>query len=637
MAKAAPLVPLIAPLTAEFQTLREGLDALARDDLRDVFAARDRLPVDGLERKTLNWALVSRQADPGSEAEKLEDWPGFDRVEQMRERTVARAGLEPAELIEAFANRTPQTFEGTRALARAHIAAGNAKAARDILAPLWRREKLDSSVETALIAEFSDVLTRDDHLARMEAMFIAERVGSAMRVATLAKSTKLAAAWAAAIRNERNALELLDKVPQAERSSGFFYAKARYLRRTEKYKEAAAAILAAPADASAIADPDSWWRERRVLSRELLDIGEPRAAYQVAAAHVAESPEMQADAEFHAGWYALRFLNEPVTAAKHFQKIADISSGAISLSRAYYWLGRAIDAGAPGDRAATYERAAVHLATFYGQLASEKLGRNVLPANDPVASADDVLALNNREELRVIRLLESAGHGKLAEPLYRTLAQSLTNPGELALLCDYARKRDPMLALRLGKIAASRGLQIGTLAHPTGAIPSTAEISSSGMALAYAIARQESEFNPAAVSRAGARGLLQLMPATARDVARKTGMSYAPERLTSDPGYNATLGSAFLSEQLRNFSGSYILTFAGYNAGPRRANEWVKRYGDPRGKEIDEVVDWIERIPFTETRHYVQRVMENYQVYKVRLSGEFAIASDLIDGRTTAQ
>jgi soluble lytic murein transglycosylase len=153
------------------------------------------------------------------------------------------------------------------------------------------------------------------------------------------------------------------------------------------------------------------------------------------------------------------------------------------------------------------------------------------------------------------------------------------------------------------------------------------------MALAYAVARQESEFNVGAVSGAGARGLLQLLPGTAKDVARKTGLPFSQARLTTDPAYNATLGAAFLAEQLGRFDGSYVLTFAGYNAGPRRAREWVKRYGDPRGKDIDAVVDWIERIPFTETRAYVQRVMENYQVYKMRLSGQADIARDLIYGR----
>ena len=246
----------------------------------------------------------------------------------------------------------------------------------------------------------------------------------------------------------------------------------------------------------------------------------------------------------------------------------------------------------------------------------------------------DRLAFARRETVQAIRRLEQAGDELRAGMLYRGLAAQLTSPGELALLAAMAEKRgDHFLALRIGKIAAGHGIEIGALAHPLGAIPNSARISRSGTALAYAIARQESEFNVAAVSGAGARGLLQLLPGTAKEVARKSGLPYSKSRLTSDAGYNATLGAAFLGEQLGRFNGSYVLTFAGYNAGPRRAQEWVNRYGDPRGKDIDTVVDWIERIPFSETRSYVQRVMENYQVYKTRLSGRFDIATDLVSGR----
>jgi len=195
------------------------------------------------------------------------------------------------------------------------------------------------------------------------------------------------------------------------------------------------------------------------------------------------------------------------------------------------------------------------------------------------------------------------------------------------------RQGNHFLALRVGKWAASRGLNVGALAHPIGAIPSNANINGAGKALAYSIARQESEFNISAKSGVGALGLLQLMPGTAKEMAKKAGMAYAPGKLTTDPGYNATLGAHYLSEQLGRFSGSYVLTFAGYNAGPRRAQQWAERYGDPRGKSVEQVVDWIERIPFTETRGYVQRVMENYQVYKMRLTGQMDIARDLVHGR----
>jgi soluble lytic murein transglycosylase len=236
--------------------------------------------------------------------------------------------------------------------------------------------------------------------------------------------------------------------------------------------------------------------------------------------------------------------------------------------------------------------------------------------------------------VRAIKRLEQLDLESRANILYRALADELDSPGELAMLAAMAERRgDYYMALKVGKQANNRGVDAPALAFPIGVIPSSANISASGKALAYAIARQESEFNPGAKSGAGALGLLQLMPGTAKSVAAKAGLGFNLSRLTSDPGYNATLGARFLGEQIDTFSGSYVLTFIAYNAGPRRAREWVERFGDPRGKSIDQVVDWVERIPFTETRNYVQRVMENYQVYKMRLGADASIERDLVMGR----
>ena len=213
--------------------------------------------------------------------------------------------------------------------------------------------------------------------------------------------------------------------------------------------------------------------------------------------------------------------------------------------------------------------------------------------------------------------------------------KTLGSAGEISLLSARAEKKgNRNLALQIGKIAYRRGLPVITSSWPIGAIPSSAKIGNTGRALAYSIARQESGFNHKAVSGANARGLLQLLPGTAKLMAKKTGLAYSYKKLTRDPAYNATLGSAYLSQQLSNFNGSYILTFAGYNAGPGRAKKWIAKYGDPRGQPLDKVVDWVERIPYTETRNYVQRVMENMQVYKARIgNSRLEIDKDLVQGR----
>ncbi|WP_309084045.1 lytic transglycosylase domain-containing protein [Chelativorans sp.] len=633
--------PFSAGLLAkgDLAVLKDGLEALSRGDTSAAKQARDKLNTASLDHRVLTWAIAAQgdwvsSGEVAAAAETLSAWPGQDRLRANIERALSREKAAPEEVVAAFAKAEPTTYQGRLALARAHAALGDEDAARAVLAPLWREQKLEPGTEASLLKEFGELIPPSDHRHRMERMLYEERVRSAERVAPLAGAEALLKAWAAVIRGSADAGKLLDAVPIAQRSAGYYFAKARYLRRAGKYHEAAKAMLFAPRHASALIDPDEWWFERRALSRELLDLEDAKTAYRIASDHVGGSAASRADAEFHAGWYALRYLNDPDKAALHFARIPAIADGPISKARGYYWLGRAAEAGGPGEATPFYERAAVHGTAFYGQLAAARLGRTSIDAGAPEPTALDRRNFFGREAVRAIRRLEQAGYERYADMLYRDLAGELESEGELTLLTVMAEKRgDHTLALRVGKIAASRGLEIGALAHPVGAIPEKASISGAGKALAYAIARQESEFNKEAVSGVGARGLLQLMPATAKMMAQKSGLPYSAARLTSDASYNATLGAAYLSDQLGRFDGSYILTFIGYNAGPGRAKTWMERYGDPRGKPIEEVVDWIERIPFTETRNYVQRVLENYQVYKMRLTGRFEIADDLVNGR----
>lgn len=620
--------------------LKSGLDALAARDIGRARSVRDSLPPASLDRHILAWAIALRGGNtvPSGEiaaaAQALPGWPGMTALRRNSERALFRENPDPKTVVSAFGSTQPQTVEGVIILARSQLALGNTQAARAVLSPFWRSEKLEPKDEAVIIKEFGAVIPTADHRFRMERMLYADRVNSAQRVAKLAGADALADAWSAVIKSDRNARKLLEAVPPEQRSAGYIFAQAKYLRRLENIEQAANVMLQAPKDKALLVDPDAWWIERRVLSRELVDNGDMKTAYKVVAAHAAESPTNAADAEFHAGWYAFRGLQDAKTGATHFARIAELSGAAISRARGYYWLGRAAEAGAPGDPKAYFARAATFGTTFYGQLAAERIGQGVLKVVYPVPTDADRRNFDRREAVHAIKRLEEADNGSLAGALYRDLAAQLTSPGELALLAVMAEKRDNhFLALKVGKIAASRGIDIGALSHPLGVIPSSANISSAGTALAYAIARQESEFNISAVSGAGARGLLQLLPGTAKELARKAGLPFSQTRLTTDAGYNAALGATFLGEQLSRFNGSYVLTFAGYNAGPRRAQEWMNRYGDPRGQDVDTVVDWIERLPFAETRSYIQRVMENYQVYKMRLSGKFDITGDLVNGR----
>ncbi|MGH6762838.1 MAG: lytic transglycosylase domain-containing protein [Phyllobacterium sp.] len=621
-------------------SLKTGLDALSDKNVTRAIGIRNGMP-QSLDRHILTWAIALSGAPgvPSSEiaaaAAELPGWPGMATFRRNSERAMFKENPAPRVVINAFGNTMPQTVQGAILLARAQISVGDTARARQVLSPFWRTQKLDADEEQMILKEFASVIPREDHLHRMLRMLYAHRVKSAGRVAELAGAESLYAAFAAVAQRSGDATKKLAAVHPSWHSNGaYIFATAQNLRRMEKYRDAAAVMARAPRDAASLIDPDAWWTERRVLSRELLDQGDAKLAYRVAAGHAAESPAVAADAEFHAGWYALRALNDPNTATRHFARIIEISKRPISESRGYYWLGRAAAAGGGGNANDYYRRAAEHGTTFYGQLAAAKLGKNTLSVPYPKPSQAERSRFDRREAVQAIRRLEGLGNTSLAAMIYRDLSRELDSVGELALLAAMAERNDNhYIALRVGKTAASRGLDVGALSHPIGAIPEKANIEGSGKALAYAIARQESEFNVGAVSSAGARGLLQLMPGTAKEVARRNGVAYSQNRLTSDAAYNATLGAHFLGEQIDRFDGSYILTFAGYNAGPSRASDWVSRYGDPRGGKIDEVVDWIERIPFTETRNYVQRVMENYQVYKARLYGKVEIEKDLTRGR----
>ncbi|MDI7921295.1 lytic transglycosylase domain-containing protein [Ferirhizobium litorale] len=638
MTGAIPHVVSVATVSTD---LKSGLDALSDKDAPRALAIRDSMAPTSLDRHILTWAIaVSGQPGiPSHEIaaaqRELKGWPGLQSLRANSERAMLAENPAPADVLSAFGTTAPETPEGAIILARALVATGNTTAAQKVVRRIWLGDSLDIATEDNILEEFSGLLGAADHKARMDYLLFRNRALQAKRFGDLGKAQTLYKAWSALINRLPDTDALIAAVDRSWGSDpAYLYIRIEQLRRKEKYVEAAKLLAQVPSDPARLINPGSWWNEQRIVSRGLVDMGQYKSAYRIVANHAAQSPTDVVDAEFHAGWYALRGLNDPETAANHFRMILAVSDRPISVSRAWYWLGRAADAGGPGDAREFYSKAATHASTFYGQLAAAKLKRAALSVAYPTPSAADRDRFQSREAVQAISRLEAAGHAWRADSLYRALAEQLQSPGELAILAARAEKtRGHQLSLQIGKIAYGRGIDVAALAFPIGVIPPNANISGSGKALAYAIARQESAFNPAAVSGANARGLLQLLPGTAKGVASRYGLAYSPEKLTQDAGYNATLGAHYLGEQIDSFDGSYILTFIAYNAGPRRVPEWINRFGDPRGKPIDEVVDWIERIPFPETRGYVQRVMENYQVYKSRLGQQANIEQDLRFGR----
>jgi len=341
----------------------------------------------------------------------------------------------------------------------------------------------------------------------------------------------------------------------------------------------------------------------------------------------------RAEHQFTAGWIALRFLNDPATALAHFAKVGPGNSNPITLARAGYWQGRAAEALGRRDEArAHYEAAARYSTAYYGQIARARLGHKDLVLRPPPEPTPDRARL---EVARAIELLYAIDERDLIAGSLADLGERSSDAAGLAAIGEVAaRQRDARAMVLLGKSALGRGLPLEHYAFPTFGIPDYQPIGpTTEPAVVYAIARQESTFNPRTVSSARAMGLMQVTPEAGRYVTKKFGATYDEKRLLSDQTYNVALGAAELGDLYADYRGSHIMTFAGYNAGRGRVKEWIAKYGDPRDPKVDPI-DWVERIPFSETRNYVQRVLENLQVYRVRFGGgaKLLIEADLRRG-----
>jgi len=595
---------------AEAEILESKLSDPAARAVAEWFAIRSGAPI-GFER-----IMAFRKDYP--------DWPMTTRLLRRMEDTFLAEQRSTAQIRTFFAEQAPVTATGRIAYGFALKNDGLDKEAEELIRRAWREDSFGSQTESRILARLPGLLTEADHRYRMERHLLNENWGAALRAAGYAGKdyVTLVKARMSVFQGKKKAAKAFAAVPAALKSDpSYLFSRALLQRRSKNMSEAAKIIMQAPRDPEQRVDGDKWWAEQRLIARELLDKGDAQTAYKVASHHTAESPAQQIEAEFHAGWIALRFLNDPATAAKHFAAVGQTASTPISQSRVAYWQARAAEAaGAAADAKLFYAQAAEHPTTYYGQLAREKLGETVSLRSVEPLSDEERRAFEARLPVRAVALLHQAGETELAIGLYSDLAQTLSDPGQLDALAALATsQKNPRAVLAIGKIALQRGFPLDQHAYPVAAIPDFEPVGDEvEPAMIYAIARQESAFNPKAVSSAGARGLMQLMPATAKRTAQRFGVGFDVNRLVEDPSYNAKIGSAHLGELMEDWKGSYILAFASYNAGGGNVKKWIRTYGDPRKPDVD-VIDWIERIPFYETRNYVQRVMENLHVYRARL------------------
>lgn len=637
--------PSVAGVGAEdLELMKQVLAEYRRGKLAEGDALAQRID-DTAARAALEWAAIRLGRQSAGFARIARFWiqnPDFPMAGWVRRRAEEALFVEvqPAARILAFFRRNaPEMAAGKVALARVLLAQGEGDKAKVLVRSAWRENRTSNAIRTAIQKEFPDAVSPADvrHLA--EKLIYRGEVADGLRIAMLAGPAALAQAQilAASVNETGGAMALIQKLEPAQQGEApAIFARVQHFRRAGQIPAAVQALLNAPRDAEKLADPDEWWVERRMMLRKALDAGDPISAYRIAAEHAAQAPHYQVDAEVHAGWVALQYQGKPDVAAGHFARARSAATTPHSLARAAFWQGRAADA--KGDVAASdafYRDAAGHPHVYYGQLARARLGLSDTPDDDDVPDLAALESATRMTGLRAIRALLDADARDLAQPLIADAATTAPSRAVALAVGDLAARFGlPRLTLLAGKSAMQRGHKVEEHAFPTFGIPPydpTPEMAET--AIVYSIARQESEFDAGAVSHAGARGLMQLMPETARRTASRAKIPFDVASLTANPALNARIGATHLGELFGEYNGSYILSFAAYNAGGKRVKEWITAYGDPRDPQIDKI-DWIERIPITETRQYVQKIFENLQVYRQRLNQDGApgILSDLARG-----
>ncbi|ANW05660.1 lytic transglycosylase domain-containing protein [Bradyrhizobium icense] len=664
----APPPPLLAPATRQHAVAppsrRHAPAAMAatsstsqadKDALENVIAlVRKHKPGDATQvqaaisdpvaRKLAEW-LILRSDNNNASVERYRafisanpSWPSQTFLRRRIEAALWDDRRDDSTVWSWFENESPISAKGKFALAKAMLARGDRTNAERLVREAWRHDGMSEDTEGNVLDMFGALLTAGDHKARMDSLLYGtEQETGGMRAAKRLGSGHVALAKAriAANKKSSNLRALLDAVPrELHGDPGYLFARIQLLRREEKFNEAAQLMLSVPKDPNRLHNLNEWWIERRLLARKMLDVGEHRTAYLIARDAALPTRDIyKTEQEFTAGWIALRFLKDPAVAAQHFARIGVGSVNPTALARAGYWQGRAAEAAGRAQEArAAYGRAAEQSTSYYGQLARAKLGLPQLQLNGvPSARGRGV---ERFEIVRAVQLLYDLDEREIAIPIFADMGENgdpeaLVGLGELT-----SRYRDARGMLLLGKAALNRGLPFDVYAYPVTGIPSFKQIGPEvEPSVIYSIARQESAFNPAVVSPAQAYGLMQVTPDAGRYVCKRAGVSFDLQRMKTDSVYNAMLGAAELGGLLEDYRGSYILTFAGYNAGRGSVRKWIARYGDPRDPKVD-AVDWVEQIPFSETRNYVQRIMENMQVYRARFGGgtKLQIEADLHRG-----
>jgi soluble lytic murein transglycosylase len=611
--------------------LRETFRATARAEWQRALRLAA-LVEDPLAAKTVRWLRMvedGQPADFATVARFLIDnphWPWPEQLQALAEGTIT----DPADhalIRRLFADRAPLTARGHIRYAEALFDIDQDERGKALIRKAWIEGDFSAREEKRFLQKYRRVLTSADHIARLDNLLWDYRRSSAKRMLPLVPEgyRSLAHARMRLQRRQNGVDKAIEAVPASLRNDpGLTFDRLRW-RRQKRLDKGVLEVLLDPTEA--VGRPALWWFERELQIRRALRKRNFVLAYRLASRHRQTAGGDFAEAEWLSGWLALRFVHQPNTALSHFTRLYDGVRAPVDRASAAYWAGRSAAAlGDPSLAAQWYRTAAAVPIAYYGQLAAEELGEAGRPLPDPPPATPQQRATFQSQELvRVARMLiEADATEPLAAVLVRLgeLATSATDVGLVAELA--ATSGRPHLVAQVGRYTAYYGAPNPVAAFPIPEVvgllqPAPGEPEP---ALLMGLGRQESMFNPWVSSHAGARGLLQLTPRTAFLMAGQLGLPYNRGRLIGDPDYNVRLGSHYLKTLLKRYDGEVALAVAAYNAGPGRVDEWIRLHGDPRRRDRYALIDWIELIPFDETRNYVQRVVEGRNMYRRRLGSD---------------
>jgi soluble lytic murein transglycosylase len=615
-------------LTGDQAAVKDAMDLARRGKTGDATDAEKKI-TDPAAQKLAEWFILRHSESSALFSRYLTfitdnpEWPG---TTLLRRRAESRLWQEKSDAatVHAFTGDQPLTARGRFALARVRLQEGDRDGALRLVREAYRSGELTERTESDVLDAFRDLLGREDHMARMDQRLGAKDFSGAMRAAKRIGDDAVAIVKAcSAVRGgDDKASDKLDAVSaEASRDLGYVLCRIQFLMRKERFVDAANLMRIAPKETMAQQDTDEWWRVRRLLARKLLDLRDYQAAYDVTCdAAMPASDAYRADSQFMPGWIALRYLDDPKTARAYFARIDEGATNPITLARASYWRGRAAEAlGDKGAMRKYYEMSARYPTAYYGQLSRARLGIDRMELRTPPQLQLAGNSTVTEEVVRAADLLYRIGERDTVVAFGADLAEQSTDVATMSALAEeMGRHNDAHAMLELGRVALGRGLPLDAYAFPTIGIPEHTQFGQPiDRSVIYSVARTESAFDQRDRSSAMAVGLMQVTPEAGKDTAKRFNVKYDWDKMVSDPVYNTQMGAAEISALLHEYKGNFIMTFAGYNAGRGRVRDWIKAYGDPRDPTVDPV-DWAERIPFSETRNYVQRVMENLLVYQHR-------------------